>query len=328
VEDVATVEEVDEASMSWNRLEYARFQVRMLKSRKAELSKGLWINGTLFNITLVEELNRFDGDNCRCKCVHNYECSSDNVSSFESFVEDSVLSENLNNEGGENRDDSRWWPEVGKGEGWGCSTEKTKKGLEKESAEDFVTCQKKSASSCTKTALSTMGVSEERTAMSASQQVNVACGAIQNSLVNLVEEVESYNSLNNRPILSEAQCRESGSKAHSENRVVTAPNSETPMGGTCDPVAAVGLSSTSESEKEVQPQLESMMEGNKGASGSLLWVQNSLSEQINGRTNIAMEGCGGDSGKKTINSGSGSEETLAVDNYQTPERVRHLRALW
>jgi len=109
---------------------------------------------------------------------------------------------------------------------------------------------------------------------------------------------------------------------------VTAPNSETPMGGTCDPMVAVGLSLTSESEKEVQPQLESMTKGNKGASSSSLWVQNSVSEQINGQTNIAMEGCGGDSGKKTINSGSGSKEPLMVDNYQTPERVRHLRALW
>jgi len=99
----------------------------MLKSRKVDLSKGFQINGILYNVILVEELNCFDGDKCRCKCVHNFKCSSDSVSSFESFVEDSVLSEKLSNEEGEKGEGSRWWSEVTKGVGRGWVTGKTKK---------------------------------------------------------------------------------------------------------------------------------------------------------------------------------------------------------
>jgi len=62
--------------------------------------------------------------------VINFECSSDSVSSFESFVEDSVLFEKLSNEEGEKGEGS----EVTKGEGRGWVTEKTKKGLGKECA--------------------------------------------------------------------------------------------------------------------------------------------------------------------------------------------------
>ena len=119
VEDVATLMEVDEASLSWHRLEYARFQVRMLKSRKAELSKGFRINGCLCNITLVEEMNYYDGVKFGCNCEHSLEGSSDSVSSFETFVEDSLFSANLSNERGGTEKEAEGGQRKRKGKGRG-----------------------------------------------------------------------------------------------------------------------------------------------------------------------------------------------------------------
>ena len=98
-------------------------------------------------------------------------------------------------------------------EGKGWSMNKTKKGLEKEGVEDLVSGQGKFVSSFTKKEVSLQGGSEEGTAASAFQQVNVACGAIQSSLVNLVKVVESINSFNESPVLFEAHLQVSGTKA-------------------------------------------------------------------------------------------------------------------
>ena len=90
----------------------------------------------------------------------------------------------------------------------------------------------------------------EGTAVSATQQVNVACGVIQNTLANLVEVVESFSYLNNGPIVSEAQCKEIGLQAQSSNRGGCVSDAGTPLGGTRDSDGDVGQSSTSESERE------------------------------------------------------------------------------
>jgi len=116
-EEVATLVEIDEATLSWNCLEYAQFKVRVLKSRKVELAKGFWINGVLYNITIVEEVNYYDGEDNKCKCVYNHKGSSDSVSSFDSFVEDSLVSANVSNEEGGNEGQSYWWPKKSRGGG-------------------------------------------------------------------------------------------------------------------------------------------------------------------------------------------------------------------
>ena len=184
-EDVATLVEVDGATLSWNRLEYARFKVCVLKSRKVELAKGVRINGRMYNIALVEEVNSYEGEDNKCKCAYNHESSSESNSSFDSFVEESLLSQKVSNDDGGEEGGRYWWPEKNKRERREWSTEKTKKGLEGECAEGIEICQEKSATLVTRKDVSLQGVVTEGTAVSATKQVNVACEGIQSALANL-----------------------------------------------------------------------------------------------------------------------------------------------
>jgi len=62
--EVASLVGIDEATTKWENLEYARIQVRALKSCKAEMSKAFRINGQVYNICLVEEDPRQEGRVC------------------------------------------------------------------------------------------------------------------------------------------------------------------------------------------------------------------------------------------------------------------------
>ena len=316
--------EVDEATLSWNRLEYARFQVRALKSRKAKLAKGFQIKVSMYNVTIVEEVNYYDGEDNKCKCAYNHEGSSDSIWSFESFVEDSLFSAKLSNEERGEEGGSYWWPEKSKGEGRGWSTEKTKKGLEGEYEEDLQTYQQKSAPLFTRKGMSPQGVSMERTTVSVIQQVNVVCEAIQNSLANLVEVVESFSSLSVRPNLNEAQFKESGSKAQLCTSAGCVSGLGTPLGGICVSVHDVGQSLTLEIARAVQ----SMSNGSKGISSPPLRLKDSHTDPTNRLNLVMVEGSGGNTGKKKIDIGSGGEDSIAVNAYQTAERVRHMHQLW
>ena len=79
VGEVATLVDIDEATLSWDLLEYARCQVRLLKSSKAELSKDYRINESMYNITIVEEVANYGEEDSRCKCACNHDGSSDSV---------------------------------------------------------------------------------------------------------------------------------------------------------------------------------------------------------------------------------------------------------
>jgi len=120
--------------------------------------------------------------------------------------------------------------------------------------------------------------------------------------------VESFSSLNNRPIVFEAQCKEIGSQAQLSNKGGRVSDAGTSLGGTRDLDGDVDQSSTSKSEREAQPLVESLMEGSKGVSSPPLWVEKSQSKQNICRTTSTMEGCGGDSRKKTLSLGSGGED--------------------
>jgi len=108
----------------------------------------------MYNVTIVDEENNYDGEVYKCKCAYNHEGSSDSVSSFESIVEDSIFSAKLSNEEGGNEGGSCWWPEKPKGEGRGWSMKQTKKALERECAECFETCQQNIVSPFTRKELS------------------------------------------------------------------------------------------------------------------------------------------------------------------------------
>jgi len=75
VGEVATVVGIDEATLSWDFLEYALCQVRLLKSCKANFSKEFRINGRLYNITAVKEAVKTGGVHLCCNCarIKSYE---------------------------------------------------------------------------------------------------------------------------------------------------------------------------------------------------------------------------------------------------------------
>ena len=79
--EVATLVNIDKAIEAWENLEYARLQVRLLKSCCARLAKGMMINDHVYNICIKEEQpNFFEG---KCKCTYNHYATSDNVTSSE-----------------------------------------------------------------------------------------------------------------------------------------------------------------------------------------------------------------------------------------------------
>jgi len=84
VEEVASLVDIDESTLAWENLEYARLQVRLLKSCKVEITKEFKINGHVYNISLVEEWpSQGRGD---CKCPEYHYTSSDSISSSETLV--------------------------------------------------------------------------------------------------------------------------------------------------------------------------------------------------------------------------------------------------
>jgi len=205
---------------------------------------------------------------------------------------------------------------------------KIKKGLEKEGAEELVSGQGKFVSSFTKEEVRLQGGSKEGTTAFAAQQVNVACGAIQSSLVNLVKVGNSINSLNESPVLSKAHLHVSGTEAHVDTNARCASVSEKFLEGVC----AMGFdgvqSSTPKSPRVEQPLKPSFMGDSKGGACSLSRVNNSLSKSNSGRKFLISKGCEGDLGKKMCGVDRDGEEHIEVDDHQTPDRVRHLRALW
>jgi len=97
VGEVASLVDIDENSLSWENLEYARLLVRLPRSQKAEMSKGFRINGQVYNISLVEKvLSQGRGE---CSCLEYHIGSSDSISSSETVVEETFTEENSGEEG-------------------------------------------------------------------------------------------------------------------------------------------------------------------------------------------------------------------------------------
>lgn len=80
---------VDKSTTSWDNLEYARLQVRILKNHNVRMAKGLRINGEVYSIFIEEEYPSVSEG--QCKCSDNHYASSDSVTSSESFVAETVV---------------------------------------------------------------------------------------------------------------------------------------------------------------------------------------------------------------------------------------------
>jgi len=86
VGEVASLVSIDEATEYWENLEYTRLQVCLLKSCNGRLSKGMRINGQVYNICIEKDIPRKVGS--ICKCTYNHYASFDSISSLDSFVEE------------------------------------------------------------------------------------------------------------------------------------------------------------------------------------------------------------------------------------------------
>jgi len=90
VGEVGSLISIDESTVMWENLEFARLQVRVLRSSSARMAKSMKINGQVMAILLEEEQpTRLVG---QCMCHRNYFDSSESISSSETYVEESDVS--------------------------------------------------------------------------------------------------------------------------------------------------------------------------------------------------------------------------------------------
>ena len=86
VGEVASLVKVDETTEKWEKLEYARIQVRFSKHCSSRMAKRMQINGQILSTCIEEDKPSDYGGHCQCQC--NHDASSDSVSSSETYVED------------------------------------------------------------------------------------------------------------------------------------------------------------------------------------------------------------------------------------------------
>ena len=85
----ATMVSIDEASLTWEVLEYARLKVRVQNAGSVRWARRMQINDLRCSILIEEEPNGGLGWGCQEK---SWEDSSDSVSSSETYVEDTAAS--------------------------------------------------------------------------------------------------------------------------------------------------------------------------------------------------------------------------------------------
>jgi len=127
VGEVATLVSIDDGTVLWDNLKYARIQVRIRKSNNASLSKKLRINGKVFRARIIEEIPSQGGDFCKCKCIHY--ASSDSVSSRDSFVKETIFSVRKSDEGEGSGGEGLWQENTSKRNGQDFYPKETKGGL-------------------------------------------------------------------------------------------------------------------------------------------------------------------------------------------------------
>jgi len=86
----ATVEAIDEATLNWEVLEYARLRVRVPTAGSVRMARRMQINVQMCNILIEEEPHGCSGQGYNENL--SWDISSDSVSSSETYVEESALS--------------------------------------------------------------------------------------------------------------------------------------------------------------------------------------------------------------------------------------------
>ncbi|XP_068461571.1 uncharacterized protein [Phaseolus vulgaris] len=124
VGEMATLVSVDNSTLVWENLEFARLQVRILKNCNARLKKDMRINNKIYSIFIEEENPSAKGNPCKCSA---YEFgSSDSVSSVDTYVEETELSVNSCEEEVERCDGGATWHKGEENEGGDQASQETK----------------------------------------------------------------------------------------------------------------------------------------------------------------------------------------------------------
>jgi len=156
------------------------------------MMKSLRINGKMYNVTIVEEV--VTQERGECWCSHDHLTSSDSVSSTDTLVEEtffsgrSIQGDDVSNHGGVRR------KAVAVVEEQDHLQVETKRKLLDEKAHSDKGCQVKTDFPFTNEVKCVQGISEGGAALSAANQVKVACKVIQQSLDNLLDGVQVCNS--------------------------------------------------------------------------------------------------------------------------------------
>jgi len=224
VREVASLVEVDESTLSWENLEYARLQVRLLKSCKVEMMKSLRINGKVYNVTIVEEV--FNQERGECTCIQDHFASSDSISSSETVVEETFFSGRSIEEGDDYNHGGLRRNSVPEVEEQIQPLVETKWELLEERAQSDKGCQIKGDFSFTNEVKHVQGVSEGGETLFVANQVKDACKVIQQSLFNLMEGVQVCNSISIGPKQGATQVEKRGafSKEASAGGPITGSN--------------------------------------------------------------------------------------------------------
>jgi len=90
VGETTTLISIDNATLLWENLQYARLKIRLEIDRYVRVAKKMKINDHLLSIFIIEEFSVFTFD--QCNGSHNNYESSHSISSSETYVQQSVFS--------------------------------------------------------------------------------------------------------------------------------------------------------------------------------------------------------------------------------------------
>jgi len=101
VGDIATLIDIDDATLMWENLEFARLKVRIKNNRFIRVARKFRINDQNISVFIEEEHPVVLAG--QCKDSHRIYDSSDSIISTETYVEESTFSMKTNEEGGVGR---------------------------------------------------------------------------------------------------------------------------------------------------------------------------------------------------------------------------------
>lgn len=90
LEEIATLIDVDNATLMWENLEFARLKVRLQNDRFIKVGRRMRINDQTLSVSLEEESPGAIAG--YCKGTHCYHDSLDSISSTDTYVEESAFS--------------------------------------------------------------------------------------------------------------------------------------------------------------------------------------------------------------------------------------------